>query len=181
MFRSASLFLVLLFLPFIDSFAQSDPASIQLTSADVSNFIGSFPTIKTELEAIDIQLMQSDNNITLPEGVEILNKVNTVVQKHGYSDYSDFLLKAGTIITAYTSVEFGREAGSIQPEIQEAIREIEKNPYYSDEQKKEMKEALAQSVQAMENYSKSASTDQNVELVKPYVNEIRQMLEASDD
>lgn len=181
MLQKASLIFTFLIVSICSGFAQSESETIKLTSADVNKFIGSFPDIQKDLEALDIQYMKSDNNLTMPEGVEILNKVNNIVQKHGYTDYTDFLVKAGTIINAYTAVEMGREAGSIQPEIQEAIKEIEKNPYYTAEQKAEMKKALVQSSKAMEDYSKSASTDENVEVVKPYVGQIKQMLDASDD
>lgn len=181
MLRKASLIVNILFISIFYLSAQSETETIKITSADVNKFITSFPDIKQDLEALDVKYMQGDNNLTMPEGVEILNKVNAIVEKHGYIDYTDFLLKAGTIITAYTAVEMGRESGSIQPEIQEAIKEIEKNPYYTAEQKKEMKAALIQSSKAMEDYSKSASTDENIQVVKPYADQIKTVLEASDD
>ncbi len=179
MLRSACLFIFALLVSISSALAQEDSETIKITSADVDKFIASFPAIQKDLEALDVQYIQSDNNLTMPEGVEIVNKVNVIVQKHGYADYYDFLSKAGAIITAYTAVELGREAGSIQPEIQAAINEIEKSPYYTAEQKKEMKDALMQSSKAMEDYSKTASTDENVEVIKPYAAKIKQMLEAT--
>lgn len=181
MLRKLNLIFAILFMSVVYISAQSESETIKITTSDVNRFIASFPDIKQDLEVLDVNYIQPDNNITLPEGVEILNKVNAIVQKHGYADYTDFVLKAGTIINAYTAVEMGREAGSIQPEIQEAINEIEKNPYYTAEQKKQMKDALIQSSKAMEDYSESASTDENIQVVKPYTDQIKQMLEATDD
>lgn len=181
MLRSASLLFALLLLSVFNINGQPETETYKITSADVNRFISSFPDIKEDLEELDIKYVQADNNLTMPEGVEILNKVNVIVQKHGYEDYTDFLVKAGTIITAYTAVEMGREAGSVQPEIQQAIQEIDKNPNLTSEQKKQMKEALIQSSKAMEDYSKSASTDENIAAVKPYTSQIKQMLEDSDD
>ena len=181
MLRKTNLLITLVFVSIFCAYAQEDSETIKITTAEVKRFVTSFPEIKTDLEAIDVQYVQSDNNITMPEGVEILNKVNKIVQKHGYTDYTNFLVEAGTILSAYTAVELGRESGSVQPEIQEAIDEIEKNPHYTAEQKKQMKDMLIQTSKTMEDYSKSASTDENVAVVKPYVDQIRQMLEESDD
>jgi predicted RNA-binding protein with EMAP domain len=181
MLRSASLILLLLICGVFKISAQTDTETIKLTNTDVDQFINGFPVIQRELQALDINYMQDDHQLTMPEGAEILSKVNSIVQKQGYDDYADFLLKAGTIINAYLAVEMGRESGSIQPEIQESIREIEKNPYYTEEQKKQMKDALIQSSKAMEEYSKSASTDENISVVKPYTSQIKQIIEAGDN
>ena len=181
MLRSACFFIFVFILSILSASSQEDSETIKITSADVDKFITSFPDIQKDLEALDAHYIQSDDNLTMPEGVEIMNKINDIVREHGYTDYYDYIAEAGAIITAYTSVELGREAGSIQPEIQKALNEIEQNPYLTAEQKKDMKTALMQSSQAMEDYSKSASTDENVEVIKPYTDRIKQMLETMDD
>ena len=183
MVRKLKLLVAILFLSvlYVSAQNETETETTKITSADVNKFIAGFPGIKQDLEALNVDYVQPDNNITLPEGAELMNKVNAIVQKHGYSDYTEFVIKAGAILKAYTAIEMGSETGSIQPAIQEAINEIENNPHYTAEQKQQMKEALIQSSKAVEDYSKSTATDENIKVVKPFTDQIRKMVDDSED
>jgi hypothetical protein len=175
MIRFSDLFISIFILTTLSAYAQ-DESTIKLIDTDVKTFIKSYPEIQTELEAINVRI-NSDENFTLPEGAEVLNKVNAVVQKYGYTDYSDFITKVGTIMATYSSIEFGKESVGAQPEIEAAIKEINDNPGLTTEQKEQIKASLMQSAQALQQMSNSMASSENVAVVQPYADEIRQMLD----
>ncbi|MBN1596696.1 MAG: hypothetical protein JW894_00225 [Bacteroidales bacterium] len=169
-------FLVLCFI-FRFGIAQEDESEYELKSSDVENFIKEFPSIRSEFEKLQIVIEREDHEITLPEGINYMNDINNVVQKHGYNDYADFYMKAGTILSAYAAIKMEIESENLAPEYKQAIQEIENNLYYSAEQKEQMKQALEQSMSAVLNASENISDSENVKVVRPYTDKIEKAVE----
>ncbi|MBA7687169.1 hypothetical protein ES703_95629 [subsurface metagenome] len=156
---------------------ENDIEHIQLTTGDVKTFIQSFPSIKKDLEKLDIKYDNENHDFTLPEATEILNEVNAIVTKHGYKDYSDFLVKTATIAVTYASIRLDVESKNAQPDFDEAIKEIQENSYYSPEQKEQMIAMMKQSSQTLETMSEDMADPGNIAVVTPYVDEIEAVLE----
>jgi hypothetical protein len=161
-----------LFFAFGQTFSQEEGEQIVLKSSDVKTFINAFPQIKTDLERLDIKYDNDNYDFTIPEAAEILNKVNNIVTKHGYTDYTDFLVKTAAIAITYSSIRINRESANAQPEFEEAIKDIESNPNYTAEQKEQMVAMLKQSSQTLSTMSKDMADPRNVAVVTPFVNEL---------
>jgi len=169
--------LLSLFFVFGQTFSQEEGEQILLKSSDVKTFIHAFPQIKTDLERLDIKYDDDNHDFTIPEATEILNEVNKIVTKHGYTDYADFLVKTAAIAVTYSSIRINRESANAQPEFAEAIKEIENNPNYTAEQKEQMIAMLKQSSQTLSTMSEDMADPRNVAVVTPFVDELETVLE----
>ena len=129
------------------------------------------------MDKLDIKYNLDNHDFSIPEANEIMNKVNSIVRKHGYADYSDFLLKTATIALTYSSIRIDRESAGAQPEFEEAIKEIKSSPHYTPEQKEQMISALKQSSQTMQTMSNEMATPGNIAVVTPFVDQIEAALE----
>ena len=162
----------------VNIFAQEEEAKqIELTSSDVKTFIQSFPQIVEEFKKLDVKYDAESREFNVSEASDIINEVNAVVRKHGYKDYSDFYIKVGTISMTYAAIKMEKEGVNVQPEIEQAIKEIEKNENYSAEQKKQMIDMLKQNSQMLDTMSKDMADEKNVAVVKPYVDQIETALD----
>ena len=162
----------------VNIFAQEEEAKhIQLTSSDVKTFVQSFPQIVEEFEKLDIEYDAESYEFNISEASDIINDVNAIVRKHGYKDYSDFYIKVATISMTYAAIKMNKESTNAQPEIEQAIKEIEKNEYYSAEQKEQMIAMLKQNSQMLDTMSKDMADEKNVAVVRPYVDQIETALD----
>lgn len=162
----------------VNIFAQEEEAKqIQLTSSDLKTFVQSFPQIVEEFKKLDIKYDAENYEFNVSEASEIVNEVNAVVRKHGYKDYSDFYIKAGTISMTYAAIKMEKEGVDVQPEIEQAIKEIENNQHYSAEQKKQMIDMLKQNSQMLDTMSKDMADEKNITVVRPYVDQIETALD----
>ncbi len=157
-----------------------EPEHILLTTSDVKIFIQSFPSIEAKLEQLDIDYDRENHDFTLPEASEILNEVNDIVTKYGYKDYADFIIKTATIAVTYSSIKLDEESVNAQPEIAEAIEEVEDNEYYTAEQKEQMITALKQSSQILNTMSEDMADPRNVAVVTPYLDKIEEALDIDE-
>lgn len=175
MFRQILFSLIFILLTSGPGYSQDEITTI--TKKDVSDFIASYPVIKADLEALGIKYHSSDEAYSIPEGFKAVNDVNRIVAKHGYTDYAEYFSKAGIIITCYAAIKMEIEGASLQPEMQKAIEEIKNNSYYTAEQKEQMIEAIRQSAAAISEASQSMADSENIQAVKPYMEEIERMLD----
>ncbi len=158
-------------------YAQSDEnVEYKLSASDVKKFIDTYPEIKAGFESLNIQYDAADNDLTLPESAALMDDVNKVVQKQGYIDIADYFTQAGVIVTTYAAIQLEQESNNNQAEYEEAISEIEENPYYTDEQKEQMIAILQQSYDMLSTSSETMANSHNVAVVTPFVNEIEEIL-----
>ena len=155
--------------------AQSE--AIELTGSDITRFINSYPDIKEEFEDLGVKYENVNDGFTLPEGVNIMADINRIVEKHGYSDYTDYFTKAGTILTTYAAIKLNEESENLQPELQQAIKEIENNPYYTAEQKEELINAIKESSAALDQAGEEMAGSKNIEVVKTHFGALEAVLE----
>jgi len=168
----------LLFILIISGSGNAQDEVTAITKNDVSNFIASYPAIKTDFEKLGIKYHSTGDEFTIPEGFKALDEVNRIVAKHGYTDYTEYFSKAGIILTTYAAIKMEIEGTSLQPEIQKAIEEIKNNSYYTAEQKEQMIEAIRQSGAAISEAAKSMADSENIQAVKPFMEEIERILDA---
>lgn len=164
----------------VNNFAQDqeeDIKQIQLTPADVRTFVQSFPQIIEEFEKLDVKYDAENYEFNVSEASEIINEVNAIVRKHGYKDYGDFYLKIATISMTYAAIKLEKEGGDAQPEIEQAIKEIQQSQHYSAEQKEQMISMLKQNSQMLDTMSKDMADEKNIAVVKPYVDQIETALD----
>ncbi|MGD2033517.1 MAG: hypothetical protein PVF73_00565 [Bacteroidales bacterium] len=176
--RIYALFAIALFFFSGRTFAQDEEVEqILLSPDDVKTFVHSFPAIKQDFEKLNIKYDSDNHDFTLPEVAEILDEVNDVVTKYGYTDYTDFILKTATISVTYVSIRLNEENVNAQPEFNEAIKEIEENPHYSAEQKEQMISMLKQSSQTLNAMSEDMADPRNIAVVMPFADELEVVLE----
>lgn len=148
-----------------------------LSSSDVKHFIDHFPALVEEFEKLDVDYDETSNSFDIPEGVDYLEDVNRIAKKHGYADFGDFSLKTATILAAYSAIKFKDESDGLGPEIQAALDEIESSEHYTPEQKEQMKDALMQSAEALQSLGEEMSDDENIAVVKPFVDQLDKILD----
>lgn len=154
----------------INLFAQvPDNSTPILTGSDVERFIKHFPAIQKEFDEADYDF-DTDNDLeTILDGFEGYSEVNSVVQKYGYKDYSEFAVQTWAIAACYASIKMETEG---MPNIQQAIDEIDANENLTSEQKEMSKQQLTQVYAALGSSITSMANEQDVELIKKYVDRL---------
>ena len=153
--------------------AQNDAG---LTQSDVKHFIDNFPAISSDFEDLQIAYDKSSQQFTLPESVDYLSKIDAVVKKHGYEDYADFATKTAAIMSAYAMLTYQQESSGSKAELEKALAEIDNSEYYTDEQKQQMRDALEQSMNYVDEMS--AENEENIRVVKPYANQLKDLVDS---
>ena len=163
------------------AFAQTNSEDIyKLTANDVTHFIKHYPDLEVDLNKLGVKYDHDDGDFTLPEGIEALADFNNVLQKHGYKDYQEFIVKAGAIVLAYASLKSDDGMADAQAEIKASLKEIDENPALSAEQKQMMKQQIEAGMAMMQMYSTNLSTSANIKVVEQYIDELDKMLQEKE-
>lgn len=145
-FTACIVFVLMLFT--VAGYAENDP----LTDNQVENFIFTMKEIHPifeeydDLDEIDDGSIDPDDfNIGMAEEMEMLKeheiygRILGVVQKHGFSDIGKWGDAGDRIMSAFFSIMFEKDAPVAQAQMEQALRDIEENPYFSSKQKEEIK------------------------------------------
>lgn len=157
--------------------AISQETSYEITSSDVTHFIKSTPEIKTDLEKLDIYGNWFNEDYTFAQNALTAEKVENVVQKHGYKDFVTFVQKLSAIGMAYSAVIYEKEMTVQQPEMQQALKEIEENESLTPEQKEAMKQMITQGMSAA-NQAFSSVPDKNKKAVEEHITELEELFDS---
>ena len=145
---------------------------IVLTKTDIELFIETFPLITRDLEALNMGIEQHENSLMLPEAVALATNTQEIFTSRGWDD--NYFLKIQIILQGIYLVFMESEMIAAQPEIQEALNEIDATPvseYFTLEMKQMMREQMLLSMQMMNIYTDELSTaigPANMELIRFY-------------
>ena len=173
-----SIFIVaLVMITWTYSFAQESTEVYKLTANDVEHFIKDYPTLKGDLEEYGAEYDESTGEFKLPETVKAMSDFNHIIVKHGYKDYEDFVLKASSLLMAYTSIVSKQGMAESETEIKEKLKKIEDDPNLSYDQKEMMKNQLQAGLTMMQSYSAIYSNSANVAVVNQYVDRLKALFD----
>lgn len=149
-----------------------------LTPQIVENFISSYGPVRQRAEEL------GDENQSLPDDASpvdtfsaylgaqgAMNELNGVTNQYGFSDFHDWLNAMSAIVSAYTFVQDG---GGMDAQMAQAIAQVQNNPNMTQQQKDAI---LAQLGVATQSINAMRPSQENLDAVTPYANEIETMLE----
>lgn len=145
-----------------------------LSKSDVEQFITNYPEIKADFETANIDYDAADDMESMMEAYDGIDEINTIVQKHGYTNYSDFAVKSWAIASCYAAIKIEQEG---MPSIQSAIDEIKANESLTDEQKELSIQQLKSVFETLSSSVNEMSNSQDIETVRAFVKELDSILE----
>jgi hypothetical protein len=151
-----------------------DISTPQLKSSDVENFLKHFKSIEEDFKTLDMDYESQNNFEAYLQGIGNYDEANKVVNKYGYTDINDFILKAWAISASYATLKM--ETGGM-PEMQQALDEIEKNESMTAEQKEAAKQQVKMIMEALGTSIITQTNDKDVAVVKPYAEKLELLFE----
>ncbi len=162
---------------------QKLPPQIQLTPELVEGFVASYP----ELHALGEQLEQKYGKVAgdpedptsmvsgLAQYADARAQMETIVQSHGIPSIQDWVQVAYSVMLAYSFAERGEGGGSVDSEMAEAIGQIKNDKSIPDQQKEQL---IAMLEQQMAQISQLRPPAGNIEVVMPYAEQIKQIVDS---
>jgi len=171
------------------------PASAEaLTSDRVQSFLASLSAaqaLEPELEAIqdemEAEAMAADapapdfsqifsNTVRNMKGQPVYNRLEDIVQDHGFSDLQQWSRTGDRIFRAWMAIEMQEQAPQAQREIADALAEIENSPHMTETQKAQMRAMMEGAMGAMESAKNAPPAD--LEAIRPHLDELRAFSES---
>lgn len=145
---------------------------VELKSSDVDKFISSYPAIKADFEQHGYEIGISNDFDAFVASLEGYEEGNTLVQKHGYADFTEWISITWTIVVSYAAIML-EEIG--MPEYQEALRAIDNDSTLTPEQKEISKEKLSQVMAAIESGFQPVAVEGNRQVIQPYLQPLKNL------
>ena len=121
--------------------AQTDEAPRQvLTPDDMTRFISTFEPIMAEFQEAGKALDRSENGELFSKQMYNDAKIKQILSRYGW-DIS-FFEKATLILHTATALEIEKKTTEVNPELKEALQEIDRNPSLTPEMKEQMKQQI---------------------------------------
>lgn len=164
-----------------------------LTDDKVRSFISSLEALQgmeEEYDDLPDDLATSEDEIGMDDmsslfsrsveqmkGHEMYNKLEDVVQQHGFSGPEQWGETGDRIFRAWTALEMGKQGGGMSQEMARAMEEIDNNPNMSEAQKQQMREMMGGAKSAMDQAASAPEADKQA--VRPHMEALRSA--TSDD
>jgi hypothetical protein len=149
-----------------------------LKPGDVKHFIKTFPLLKKEFKKFQLKYDGKAGIITYPDALAASSEFMDILKKHGWDEH--FFQKIAAIATGYSMIVAGEGIKNADPQIAKSIKEIESNPHLSDDMKKQLLEQIKNvkgTLQQQQNALKNTSHQEDMELIKPHMEELKKVFE----
>ena len=149
-----------------------------LKEGDVKRFVDTYKPIEEEMESLSLDFGIGDDGFSYSEGMEANTAVLNILKKYGW-DIS-FFEKAFVIAMLYGTIKMEEQFAEANPEIKQALEEIDNNDYFTPEMKAQMREQLL-AVLTMMQESPEQSQDtmhpEDIEQVRKYKKELEALFD----
>ncbi len=155
-----------------------DPTKPVLEEGDVVRFIKTWPLLQEDFKKLGAKYEARSGAITIPEALRANETFLSVLKKHGWDER--FIEKMTTIVLCYSAIMYKKEINKANPQLEKSIKEIDSNPNLSDAMKEQLKKQLLAVIGGMESQNHMWGKRINkidLELVRPLVKEIKEVLE----
>ena len=162
---------------------QQLPPQVPLTPQLVEGFIASYPELHQLGEQLEQKYGKVDADPEDPSSfvsgfaqyADARAQMEGVVQRHGISSLQEWVQVAYSVMLAYSFAERGEGGGSVDSEMAEAINQIKTDKSIPDQQKEQL---IAMLEQQMAQISQLRPPAGNIELVVPYAEQIKQIVDS---
>ncbi|WP_166261734.1 hypothetical protein [Marinobacter salicampi] len=153
-----------------------------LTDKRIENFIASLQELKTmESEFQDMGPDMSagagktppdmsklmSNSMEQIRGHEMYDKVEQVVEDHGFDSVEEWSTVGDRVLNAYMAKRMGGEGNEMQNEMSAAMREIQNNPDMSQAQKEQMMAMMGGAMKSVESMANAPEED--IKAIEPHM------------
>lgn len=97
-----------------------------------------------------------DFEARMAEAVREYDEIQSIVERHGFSDGDQWANVGSRIYQAYLNLKMAGVSGEMEREMAEAMREMEADPDMTAEQKAQMRRQMEQQMQAMSGMMQKA-------------------------
>ena len=157
------------------------PNQVPLTPAIVEAVIASYPVVKQTADDLSAQYGDVGPGGNDPGAVfgawlavsGAMGALNGAVQPYGFADYQTWI---GTVTSVVTAHAFAAAGGNMDSQMAEAIAQIQNNTSLSDAQKEMMLQQMQASMGAV---AMMRPSQENVDAVAPYADQIEAMLDSN--
>lgn len=163
-----------------------------LTDQTIRSFIGSLEQLQSmedDFDELTEDLSTEEENAEMPDmsrifsssvermkGHDIYNRIEDVVQQHGFSSVEQWGKTGDRIFHAWSALEMGQQSGEMNQEMARAMEEINNNPNMSEAQKQQMREMMGGAMSALEQAANAPEADQQA--VRPHMDALRSVTDA---
>lgn len=112
------------------------------------------------------------------KGHDMYNKLEDVVQQHGFSSPEQWGEIGDRIFHAWGALEMGKQSGDMNQEMARAMEEIDNNPHMSEAQKQQMREMMGGAMSAVEQAANAPEADKQA--VRPHIEALRAATESDE-
>ncbi|MEP1215491.1 MAG: hypothetical protein ABJM11_14835 [Marinobacter sp.] len=165
-----------------------------LTDQTVRAFISSLEALQgmeNEFEDLNEDLTSEEDPAEMPdlsrifsssvekmEGHEMHDRLEEVVQQHGFSSPEEWGKTGDRIFQAWSALEMGEQSGQVNQEMAKAMEEIDNNPNMSEAQKQQMREMMGGAMSAYKQAANAPEADKRA--VRPHLEALRAATEADE-
>jgi flagellar hook-basal body complex protein FliE len=164
------------------------PKQIELNADSVKRFVASLgeikkwekansPTSKTTDEDADEEGGAEDSSVmALIQSAKNSPEVKAILKKHNFDDVEKWSQIAQSVMTAYEYADPEKGLGpDYEANLKKSIEQVKNDKEYSAEEKAEAIKGIESELQTVQ---KSKPLPGNIEIVKPYVTEIKKLVES---
>ncbi|NMT62962.1 hypothetical protein [Marinobacter orientalis] len=137
--------------------------------------------LSAEEEAAEMPDMSRlfSSSVEKRKGHDAYNRMEDVVQQHGFSSAEDWGRTGDRIFRAWSALEMGEQSGEANREMARAMEEINNNPNMSEAQKQQMREMMGG---AMSAYEQAANApEEGKRAVRPHMDALRSVTSEDGD
>lgn len=105
------------------------------------------------------------------KGEKIYDRLEDLVQDHGFRDVNDWATTGDRIYSAWIAIEMSDQSPALRKEMESALAEIESSPHMSAQQKAQMRASMETAIGFTQQASQAPAAD--IEAVKPHLEALR--------
>jgi hypothetical protein len=158
-----------------------EPPKPILKKGDVERFIKTFPLLKNDFEKFGAKYETKSGDVTIPEAMKASSEFLAILKKHGWDEH--FFQKAGTIMTGYSLIQYGKHMSKAQAEYEKALKDIESNPDIPEAMKEQLKAQLTAAKGMMQRPGDVLKNihPEDILLIKPHLEALKKTVEAESE
>jgi len=159
----------------IPAMAQAQMPQIDLNRDMVERFLASYP----EIRAVGAKYEKKPGSASSEDPVAAfseflqhkaaLGEIKTVLNKHGFKTFVQWLDVARSVAIAYGFVKSGKSPGELGNQADKALEEIRKNPDLNDAQKQQMEMMVKQQMDMLKHFEPSPGNLAIVREMQPQI------------
>lgn len=163
-------------MPWNTASAQEQMRQTELDRALVERFLASYPEVRAVGEKYEKERpgqSGSEDPVAALSGFmqhkQALGEIKTVLDKHDFATFTQWLDVARSVAIAYGFVKSGKTPGELGNQADKALEEIRKNPDLNDAQKKQMELMVTQQMDMLKEFEPPAKNLAIVTEMKPQI------------